>query len=110
MILYGIANCDTVRKARKMLEDAGHQVQFHDFRKQGLTPEIIQAWLQKVDFSQLINMRSTSWKSLTDEQKQAVENQDLDLICQHPTLIKRPVLQTQNQLFIGFNPTEYQSL
>lgn len=110
MILYGIANCDTVRKAKKALEALGHDFSFHDFRKQGLTPEIIQAWLVKADYNQIINKRSTGWKSLTDAQRSAVENQDLDLVCQHPTLIKRPILQTQHQLLIGFNPTEYQSL
>jgi len=110
MILYGIANCDTVRKAKKMLEHAGYKVEFHDFRKQGLTPDIIQAWLQRVDYTQLINKRSTSWKTLTDDEKKGVENQQLDIICKHPTLIKRPILQTQDQLLIGFNPTEYQNL
>ncbi|UQB41387.1 Spx/MgsR family RNA polymerase-binding regulatory protein [Thiomicrospira microaerophila] len=110
MILYGISNCDTVRKARKTLEALGHDVHFHDFRKQGLTPEIIQAWLEKADYNKLINKRSTGWKSLTDAQRLAVENQDLDLVCQHPTLIKRPILQAQNQLLIGYNPSEYQSL
>ena len=110
MILYGIANCDSVRKAKKTLELQGHDYQFHDFRKQGLTPDIIQAWLKQVNYSQLINTRSTTWKTLSDEQKHAIKNQDLTLVCQLPTLIKRPVLQTDHRLLIGFNLAEYQSL
>ena len=110
MILYGIANCDTVRKAKKLLEQAGHPFRFHDFRKEGLTPAMIQAWLAYADYSQLINKRSTTWKGLTESEQQAIESQDLELVCQHPTLIKRPLLDTGSRLLIGFNASEYQQL
>lgn len=110
MILYGISNCDTVRKARKFLEQAQLSFEFHDFRQQGLTPEHIQAWLKHCDYDQLINKRSTSWKQLTESERQAVDNQDLSVVCQYPTLIKRPVLQLADRLLIGFNLTDYQAL
>lgn len=110
MILYGIANCDTVRKAKKLLEQHGHPVTFHDFRKEGLTPSMIQAWLNDVNYADLINKRSTSWKALSPEQQRAVDAQDLDLVCQFPTLIKRPILETGSKLLVGFNASEYQQL
>lgn len=110
MILYGISNCDTVRKARKFLESAGHHFQFHDFRKHGLNTETIQNWLTYTDYTNLINKRSTSWKQLSKAQQLAIENKDLELLTQHPTLIKRPALQLDEKLLIGFKLEEYQNL
>lgn len=110
MILFGIPNCDTVKKARLFLDSSNISYQFHDFRKQGLTVEMIQAWLSQVDYSQLINKRSTTWKQLNDEDRQAIDQQDLSLLCQHPTLIKRPILQHNKQVLIGFNQADYQHL
>jgi Spx/MgsR family transcriptional regulator len=110
MILFGIPNCDTVKKARAYLEQAGLSYRFHDFRKDGLTPQLIQTWMLKVSYNELINKRSTTWKQLDDPQRQAIEQQDLALLGQHPTLIKRPVLQTADTILVGFKPTEYDSL
>lgn len=110
MILYGISNCDTVRKARKFLESAGHSFQFHDFRKDGLSTETIQTWLTYTDYSDLINKRSTTWKQLSNSEQAAIDDQDLTLLTQHPTLIKRPVLQLDQRLLIGFKLEEYQNL
>lgn len=110
MILFGIPNCDSVKKARSFLQQAHIDYQFHDFRKDGLTEHIIQAWLLSVNFDDLINKRSTTWKQLTDTQRQAIMQQDITLLCQHPTLIKRPVLQTEQRILIGFKPQEYEAL
>ncbi len=110
MILYGISNCDTVRKAKKYLESAGYSFVFHDFRKDGLRPAMLESWLKFTDYAQLINKRSTGWKGLTAEQQQAVDQHDLVLVCQFPTLIKRPVLVTETKLLIGFNINEYKAL
>ena len=108
MILFGIPNCDTVKKARVFLDQSNIFYQFHDLRKDGLTVEMIQAWLSHVDYSTLINKRSTTWKQLNDHERQAIEQQDLTRLCQHPTLIKRPILQYNKQVLIGFNQTDYQ--
>lgn len=110
MTLYGISNCDTVRKARKFLETHQIDFHFHDFRKDGLTPDIIQAWLNHVDYDVLINKRSTTWKQLSDPDKTLIENRDWNFLCQHPTLIKRPILQLDQNLLVGFNLKDYQSL
>lgn len=108
MMLYGISNCDTVRKARQFLENQKLDFQFHDFRKNGLTTDMLQHWLQFVDYAELVNKRSKTWKSLTDSQRQAIENQDLTLLTHYPSLIKRPVLVEDHRILIGFKAEIYQ--
>lgn len=111
MILYGIPNCDTVRKARKFLESNQTDYRFQDFRKTPITLEIIQAWLKQHPISVMVNKRSTGWKQLGETQQTALMNgQQLTLLIENPTLIKRPVLQTQNHVLFGFNPKEYESI
>lgn len=111
MILYGIPNCDSVRKARKFLADQHIHYDFHDFKKEGLALETIQNWLQIQPIEVLVNKRSTSWKQLTEDQKSNLMNQtDLSLLCEMPTLIKRPVLQAEHLLLVGFKQDEYQAL
>ncbi|WEJ61580.1 arsenate reductase [Thiomicrorhabdus lithotrophica] len=111
MKMYGIPNCDTVRKARKFLEANGTEYDFHDFKKQGLSIETIQTWLSSQPIDVIVNKRSTSWKQLTDEQKQHLMDQtDLSPLTEMPTLIKRPVLETNSVLLFGFKADEYQAL
>lgn len=111
MILYGIPNCDTVRKARKFLETNNVEFTFHDFRKDGLTLESIQAWLDKQPLEAVVNKRSTGWRQLDDSQKQQLMAGDaLELLIEIPTLIKRPVLQTENTVLLGFKAEDYESV
>ena len=111
MKMYGIPNCDTVRKARKFLEGNGTEYEFHDFKKQGLSIEIIQSWLSSQPIDVIVNKRSTSWKQLSDEQKQNLMDQtDLTPLTEMPTLIKRPVLETTSEFLFGFKIDEYQAL
>ncbi len=111
MKMYGIPNCDTVRKARKYLENKGVEFEFHDFKKQGLSQEIIRNWLNQQSIDILVNKRSTSWKQLNDSQKEALmSGDDLSVLSDMPTLIKRPVLETDNGLLIGFKEAEYAGL
>ena len=115
MILYGIPNCDTVRKARKFLENHQISYQFHDFRKDGITLQLLQAWLTECPITTLVNKRSTSWRQLSEQQKEAlILHNDLSILVEHSTLIKRPVLETQStdkpRLMVGFNEKMYQLL
>lgn len=115
MILYGIPNCDTVRKARKHLEQNNLPYQFHDFKKEGVTLERLQTWLQQHPITTLVNKRSSTWRQLSETQKEAlISHGDLSILIESPTLIKRPVLQTENtlnpQTIIGFKESEYQKL
>lgn len=109
IILYGIPNCDTVRKARKFLDAQQVDYQFYDFRKNSLTEDILQDWQQRQPMEVIVNKRSTGWKQLSDEQKQQLMAGDnLPLLAEIPTLIKRPVLQTDNALLFGFKEADYQ--
>lgn len=110
-ILYGIKNCDSVKKARKWLDQHGLAYQFHDFRVDGLTPEQLQLFVEKGGWETLLNKRSTSWKQLDDGQKTDLNAAKVTaLMLANPTLIKRPVLVASEQLFIGFNTETYQTL
>jgi len=111
MKLYGIPNCDSVKKARKLLNELGADYQFHDFRKDGIELEQLQSWQQAVAFNTLINKRSTSWRQLSDEQKQDLEqNQNLTILLENPTLIKRPVIEYKDKIIVGFNAETLKSL
>lgn len=109
MIVYGIANCDTVRKARKFFEQNQLDYQFVDFKQQPPSLELINNWLTQLPIDQLVNKRSTSWKQLNDEQKQSLLDQtDLSIIEQMPTLIKRPLIELNSEVMVGFNEKTYQ--
>lgn len=106
--LYGIATCDTCRKARKWLTDAGVSHRFHDLRRDGLSSEILHGWIQALGWERLLNRQSTTWRAL-DEADQA----DLDadqaqaLILTHPTLMKRPLLVSGSRHLLGFKAEDY---
>ena len=109
MKMYGIPNCDTVKKARKFLDNHNADFEFHDFKKSGLTINQVQTWLQQQPIEKLVNKRSTSWKQLTDIQKAALMDQtDLSILEEMPTLIKRPVLELENTILVGFKAAEYE--
>lgn len=90
--LYGIKNCDTVRKARKALQDADKDVEFIDVRADGLDAQTVKGWLDKVEADTLLNKRGTSWRALSDAEKAAAEADPATAIVNAPTLFKRPVI------------------
>lgn len=111
IILYGIKNCDSVKKARQWLDKNEIAYQFHDFRTDGLTVQQIQGFIDKASWEALLNKRSTSWRQLVDEQKTDLNAEKVaGLLLDTPTLIKRPVLVADEQFFIGFNAETYQTL
>lgn len=102
--VYGITNCDTVKRARQWLEAKAVTYQFHDFRKAGVPEERLQAWLDGVGRDRLINRRGTTWRQLSAEE-QALADTDAgagELVRRYPALIKRPVLETANHVLVGF--------
>ena len=106
--LYGIKNCDTVKKARKWLETQGIEHRFHDFREDGLKRAQVASWLADLGWESLVNRRSTSWKALTPEQRESMDDAAaLEAIIEQPTLIKRPLLDTGHELHCGFAPDNY---
>jgi len=102
--VYGIKNCDSVKKARKHLEAQGTDFEFHDFRVDGLSIEKVEQWLNIADWQKLLNKRSTTWKQLEPSVRDAIGPDNLsEILVQHPTLIKRPVIESDGDLIIGFN-------
>ncbi len=108
MILYGISNCDTIKKAKKWLSDQMVAFQFHDFRKDGLEAEQLKIWIDALGWEVLLNKRGTTWRKLdkSDQTDLDVEKA-CSLMLKHPALIKRPVLVAADEIIVGFKPEEY---
>jgi arsenate reductase len=107
MKIYGIKNCDTVRKARKFLETHNIDFEFIDFRDEPLDEATLQSFVDVIGWENLINKRSTTYRNLTDLQK---TNITLALTLKNPTLIKRPVLVTDTNIRVGFSEKSYADL
>jgi Spx/MgsR family transcriptional regulator len=108
MIVYGIKNCDTVKKARRWLEANDVDFQFHDFRIDGLEQQTIEAWLEKVSWETLLNKRGTTWRKLEDPRKEQLDQHiAVELMLANPTLIKRPVVSNNGDCFVGFKEADY---
>jgi arsenate reductase len=107
--LYGIPNCDTVKKARTWLAAQGHEFTFHDFKKQGLERATAAAWLEQLDWDVLVNRKGTTWRNLPDERKAAVTDKAsaLELVLEQPSVIKRPVLDRDGTFSVGFSDAQY---
>lgn len=109
--LYGIPNCDTVKKARKWLDANGLEYRFHDFRKDGIDTGRIQSWMQSESWEVLLNKRGTTWRQLPDDTKSNVDESNVaQLMAENPTLIKRPVMVTGKQITVGFQEKSWQTL
>ncbi|NWN83909.1 MAG: arsenate reductase [Halomonas sp.] len=109
--LYGIKNCDTCRRARKAMDNSGVPYQFHDLREDGLSAPLLEHILDKVPVLTALNKRSTTWRNLSDEEKQAVDaNSARELLLAHPTLLKRPLLDTGNDIRVGYRDGDYDDL
>jgi len=110
LTLYGIKNCDTVKKARKWLDQSNTTYQFHDFRTDGLTLAQLTDFAARTDWNTLLNRNSTSWRQLSsDQQSDLTQEKALLLMLNTPTLIKRPILDTGDKLIVGFTAERYQT-
>ncbi len=104
IVVYGIPNCDTVRKARAWLAAEGLECRFHDFRRDGLSASVLAGWMSEVGLEALLNRKGATWRGLSEaERAQAVDPRTAArLLGAHPTLIKRPVVEWPDGLSIGF--------
>lgn len=108
MIMYGIKNCDTIKKAKKWLEANNIDYEFHDFRSDGLNPVQLRSWIAEAEWQTLLNKRSTTWRQLPDETKENMDETLATAVMEdQPTIIKRPVLETENGLLVGFSDKTY---
>jgi arsenate reductase len=110
LTVYGIKQCDTCRKSLKWLTGQGIDHQFHDFRSDGLQAALLKSWLDSPFADKLVNRRSTTWRQLNDEQRQFEGDELLELLLEHPTLIKRPVFVADEIVAVGFNSKELSGL
>lgn len=109
-VVYGIKNCDTIKKALKWLDSNNIEYTFHDYRKDGLSTQLLDQLMAVADPQLMLNKRSTSFRALTAEQKDNLTNEALaPLFLETPTLIKRPLLISDNNQLLGFKAEQYQA-
>lgn len=106
--LYGITTCDTVRKARAWLDQQGVVYRFHDFRKDGLEATSLAGWLDALGWEAVLNKAGTSFRALPDAEKSGLDrDKAAALILANPTLVKRPVVEAEGRVLVGFKPALY---
>lgn len=112
IVMYGIPNCDQVRKARAWLADHAIAYRFYDFKKSGADAHLISEWQDAIGWEQLLNRKGTTWRGLSDEDKTAVTDAPsaAAMMSLHPSLIKRPVLRLPDRVHAGFADTDYQNI
>ena len=107
--IYGIRNCDTMKKAFAWLDAHGVAYEFHDYKKHGIDTATLADWLKRAGRSELVNTRGTTWRKLDDADKTIdTDIEAASLMAAHPSLIKRPVIDTgEGALLVGFNADRY---
>jgi arsenate reductase len=109
--LYGIPNCDTIKRARKWLDDKNIAYEFHDYKKAGIDRKTLQNWCKEFGYETLINKRGTTWRKLEDQLKNNInETSAIKIMQENTSVIKRPVLISDHTKIVGFNEADYKSL
>jgi len=109
--LYGIPNCDTIKKARKYLKDNGIDYEFYDYKKHGVPEKELKAWIKQVGWETLLNKRGTTWRKLGDATKDSLDEKTaMQIMLDNPSIIKRPVLVKGKILLVGFSTDDYAKL
>ena len=111
MNLYGLKTCDTCRKAISALKESGRAVVFRDLRADGVSKKQLEAWAKAVGWEKLLNKASTTWRGLPDAKKAGLdERKALALLAENPTLIKRPVIEAEGKIFVGWSAATREAL
>ncbi|NLQ18218.1 ArsC family reductase [Marinomonas sp. M1K-6] len=111
--LFGIKNCDTMKKAFRWFDDNNLEYAFHDYKKAGLDEATAKTWVEKLGWENVINKRGTTWRKLEEETKRTMNNDNaIDIMISQPSIIKRPLLiikqsMAEDVLYLGFNAEEY---
>ncbi|MCW5693342.1 MAG: ArsC family reductase [Pseudolabrys sp.] len=110
--IYGIKNCDTMKKARAFLEKKGVDYAFHDYKTAGIDKDKLEKWAKKAGWETLLNKAGTTFKKLPDKDKEGLtEAKAIELMLAQPSMIKRPVLELGGgRILVGFKPDEYAKL
>lgn len=102
--VYGIKNCDSVKKSCRWLEQKNIQYEFHDLRIDNITQTKLKQWCDNITWEALLNRRSTTWRKLPDRQKAGInQSTAIKLMTEQPTLIRRPVIEHNNNILVGFS-------
>ena len=110
-VMYGIKNCDTIKKARKWLEENNVAYEFYDYKKEGVSDELAQTFINELGWESLINKRGTTWRALAEDIKNNIdEAMAKQLMLENPSIIKRPLLDTGSKKVLGFKAEDYQAL
>ena len=109
IIIYGIKNCDTMKKARAWLDKRGVAYSFHDYKTSGIEQKKLEGWAKKAGWEALLNRAGTTFRKLGEKEKEAItEKKAIALMLSQPSMIKRPVLELPGgKLLVGFKPEEY---
>ena len=106
--LYGIKNCDTIKKAKRYLDAKGIDYSFHDYRSDGIDEKLVQSFIKALGWENVLNKRGTTWRKLDDKTKDSTDAGNVAaLLCDNPAMIKRPILKVGKQLSLGFSEASY---
>ena len=108
--IYGIKNCDTMKKATTWLTENNVDFEFHDYKKLGISEDKIQQWLTQKPWEVLINRAGTTWKKLSDDEKATDEISATKLMMAKPSMIKRPIIENDKIVVMGFNSDTYEQI
>jgi arsenate reductase len=109
VVIYGIKNCDTMKKARAWLDEKGLAYDFHDYKTAGIERGRLEGWARKTGWETLLNRAGTTFRKLPDTDKEGLsEAKAITLMMANPSMIKRPVLETRGKLLVGFKPDQYE--
>ncbi len=107
--VFGIPNCDTMKKARTWLDAHAIPYEFHDYKKAGADVALISGWVARIGWQALLNTRGTTWRGLSDTERADVDQaKAIALMHAKPSLIRRPVIETGKELLVGFDPDAYE--
>ena len=110
-VMYGIKNCDTIKKARKWLEENQVEYEFFDYKKEGVSAELADTFIKELGWEALINKRGTTWRALPEDTKNNINDKVAkELMMENPSIIKRPLLDTGSKKLLGFKAEEYEAL
>ena len=109
--LYGIPNCDTMKKARKWLNDNDVDYEFYNYKKQGVPEKELKKWVKQLSWEVLLNKRGTTWRKLDDKTRDNInQSSAIKIMLDNPSIIKRPVLDIDGEYTVGFNDDNYTAL
>jgi arsenate reductase len=109
--VFGIRNCDTMKKAFRWLDSHGVAYEFHDYKKAGVPPGKLKAWARRVGWEKLANTRGPTWRKIPEREKSTLDQASaLALLEAHASAIRRPIVESGDRLLVGFDPAQFETL